>query len=87
MMDKIADLNQQLEYTELVVNLYDNIITYITSREDEDYIQEEAIIRMNENKLKLRALPIMSSLKGATTAYEICGVQHIVDLLNNDFKK
>ena len=83
--DRLSDLNRQLEYTELIVNLYDNIISYITSKKDEDYIQEEAIIRMNENKAKLLAMPIETSLAGSTSAYEASGVQHIVDLLNRDF--
>jgi len=84
---RVTDLARQLRYTELTVNLYDNIISYLTCRKDEDYIKEEAILRMNENKARLLSLQIESTFKGAKNAYEDSGVQNIVDILNSDFRK
>jgi len=85
--ERIAELDKQLKYTELMINLYDNIITYLTSRADERYVQEEAIIRMKENKAKLQAMHIVSPLQGVTNAYTASGVQRVVDMLNSDFNK
>jgi len=86
-LERVAELDKQLDYTELMISLYDNIITYLTSRADERYVQEEAIIRMQENKAKLQAMHIISPLQGATSAYAASGVQKVVDLLNEDFNK
>lgn len=84
---RVSELERQLSYTELTINLYDNIITYLTSRADERYVQEEAIIRMKENKAKLQAMNIESSLQGETNAYKALGIQKIVDMVNQDFNR
>ncbi len=85
--DRIAELERQLQYTELMISLYDNIISYLTTRPDEDYIKEEAIIRMNENKAKLEAFKIKHPILGAANAYQASGVQQVVKMLNDDFKQ
>ncbi len=77
----IEDLNHQLEYAELLVNVYDNIYTFFTFGREEESIREEALYRLVENRDKLAAYEIRSPLFGPGNGLESSGVKDLVNTL------
>ena len=79
--DRLDSLEYQLQYAELMINLYDNIITLVTHGSDEQYIKEEAILRLQENKEKLAAYEIQSPVLGVSNGVVASGVAELVEQL------
>ena len=77
--NSLQELEYQLQYAELTINLYDNIITFFTQRGDEQVIREEALLRLQNNMEKLGNYEIKSPALGVTNGLEASGVQDLVD--------
>ncbi len=79
----VNELNQQLLYAELLVNVYDNIYSYFTLGHGEEAAREEALIRLAENRDLLAEYQLDSSIFGFKNGLESSGVQDIIDELLN----
>lgn len=78
---RVQELNEQLRYAELLVNLYDNIISFITHGSDEQSIKDEAIFRLVENARALAAYKIPSPIFHDSCGLDLSGVRELVDQL------
>lgn len=84
---RLQELEYQLQYAELTINLYDNIITFFTQRDADQVIREEAILRLQDNMEKLSQFEIKSPALGVTNGLEASGVQNLVDKLVAEYPR
>ncbi|MBN1481086.1 DUF4838 domain-containing protein [candidate division KSB1 bacterium] len=78
---RVEELNEQLHYAELLVNLYDNIISFFTHGSDEQSIKDEAIFRLVENARELAAYDTPSPLFADSCALHLSGIKELVEQL------
>ena len=81
---RIQELDKQLKYAELMVNVYDNIVTFFTVGMDEQYIREEAIFRLVENRDKLADYEIPSPIFGESNGLKTSGVEALIQQIVAD---
>ncbi|HPG40120.1 MAG TPA: DUF4838 domain-containing protein [bacterium] len=78
---RLLELYEQIRYAELVVNLYDNVIRFLTLNEDEPEMKTEALIRMESMAQELNKYQIKSPALGVVNGLQACGIQKAVQKL------
>ncbi|MBN1464339.1 DUF4838 domain-containing protein [candidate division KSB1 bacterium] len=78
---RIEELDEELQYAERMIHLYDNVISYFTRRPDEKYIKDEAIYRLNENMRRLRHYEIPEPMFGEANVLAASGIQDMLERL------
>jgi len=77
-------LAYQLQYAEMMINLYDSLIIYLTYERTETDMRQEALLRLEKYKTELETFTIQSPLFGITNGLEASGVTDIVNALLNE---
>lgn len=82
---RILELEEELQYAELMINTYDNIITFFTSGPDEEDIRVEAIYRLRENHSKLADFTINTPLNGPVNGLAASGIEELINELLREY--
>jgi len=82
---RLQELDNQLRYAELMINTYDNIISFFTSGPEEEDIRLEAMYRLRENRRNLLSFSAPNSLNGVSNGLEDCGIKGLIDNLLLDY--
>jgi len=78
---RLLELYEQIRYAELVVNLYDNVIRFLTMNEDEPEMKTEALIRMESMAQELNKYQIKYPALGVVNGLQASGIQKAVQKL------
>ncbi len=81
---RLLELNQQKKYSELMVNLYDNVIRSMTLGQDEPEMKIESLIRLEEIENELKDFTITEPAFGIKNGLEASGIQKAVNQLVMD---
>ena len=85
---RLAALENERRYAELLINTYDNIFVFLTSEPREEDSRIEALLRLEENRRLLSMTAVPSPLFAAADALSASGLQKLIDQLlqkNADF--
>ncbi|MBN1560494.1 DUF4838 domain-containing protein [candidate division KSB1 bacterium] len=78
---RIQELDEELQYAERMIHLYDNVISYFTRRPDDEYIKDEAIFRLIRNVEELRRYRIPAPMFGDGDGLSASGIGEMIERL------
>jgi len=88
--NRLIELYYQLLYAELTINLYDNVIRFMTLGNDEPEMKTEAILRLASIANDLQQYQVQYSVIGQTNGLDASGIKEAVDQIiiqNSDIIK
>jgi hypothetical protein len=78
---RLLELYEQVHYAELIINLYDNVIRFLTLGSEEPEMKTESLIRMESMAQELNKYQIKSPALGVTNGLQASGIQNAVEKL------
>jgi len=87
---RLIELYHQLKYAELTINLYDNVIRFMTLGNDEPEMKTEAILRLANIANDLQKYQVQYSVIGQTNGFDASGIKEAVEQIiiqNSDIIK
>lgn len=81
--NRLHCIDNQLKYAELTINLYDNVIMYLTLGEDDSEMRQEALLRLAVNAKAMEEFTITSPILGISNGLEASGIATYVNRLIN----
>jgi len=88
--DRLIRLYYQLLYAEMTINLYDNVIRFMTLGDDEPEMKTEALLRLATIAGELQKYQVQDSVIGLTNGLDASGIKQAVDQIiiqNSDIIK
>ncbi len=86
-LDRLLLLEKQLQFADLTIGLYDNMIRTLTLGADEPEMREEAAIRLREVVKKMAAFEMIDGACGQTSALEQSGIAEACQELLSKLEK
>ncbi len=77
--DRFIDLYYQLQYAEMTINLYDNVIRFMTLGDEEPEMKTEALLRLESITEELQKYEVRDSVIGNTNGLDASGIKEAVD--------
>jgi len=86
-VDHLLAADQELQYAEMTISLYDNLIRVFTLGDEEPEMREEAAIRLREVAKKMAGMPLVDHPCQAADALAASGVKDAVIKLSADLDR
>ncbi len=87
--DRVLQLEKQLQFADLTITLYDNVIRTLTLGADEPEMREEAAMRLRQVVKKMTEFAVTEDSCGRTSALEQSGIaaacQALLDKLEQEY--